>query len=431
MIDASRGFAKDGNKNRLREQDIRKIVDVFNGRIPLPRYSRVVPVVDIEANDYNLNIPRYIDASEPEDVHDLDGHLRGGIPASDVDDLSRYWTVFPSLRAQLFEPGDRPGYFRARVAVDQVKSTTLANSEYRAYASRVHALYEAWRAAHEPDLFSINASSTSKELVRQLSEDLLVRFAETPLLDRYDVYQSLMGYWDATMQDDVFLVIAGGWVSAAKPRVIVEDKEKKLKEVPDLIVGHTRYKMDLLPPSLLIARFFAGPVDSYAALESRRIDADSALEEFTQEHSGEDGLLEDVINDKGNVTKTAVQARLKEVAEDPDSGEERMVLGRCLELINAQARAEQALKAAHTKILARYATLSEDEIRTIAVTDKWLAAIEAGITGELERLIQNLVDRVTELERRYARTLPDLERDAQDRAVRVRDQLIQMGFVSA
>jgi type I restriction enzyme M protein len=110
MVDASKGYIKDGNKNRLRAQDIHKIVDIFNRQIELPRYSRMVPLAEIEANGYNLNLSRYIDSSEPEDLQDIDGHLRGGIPVRDVDRLAPYWQVLPGLRAQLFKDADRLHY---------------------------------------------------------------------------------------------------------------------------------------------------------------------------------------------------------------------------------------------------------------------------------------------------------------------------------
>ncbi len=113
MIDASKGFVKDGNKNRLRHRDIHKIVDVFNKQIELPKYSRMVSMVEIEANDYNLNIPRYIDSTEAEDLHDIEAHLLGGIPNRDIEGLDLYWQVFPTLKQQLFEAGPRPAIARS------------------------------------------------------------------------------------------------------------------------------------------------------------------------------------------------------------------------------------------------------------------------------------------------------------------------------
>ena len=209
MIDASKGFRKDGNKNRLRSQDIHRIVDVFNKQTELPRYSRMVPVAEIAnpANGYNLNIPRYIDSGEPEALHDLDAHLNGGIPDRDIDALDAYWTVFPSLRQALFQGNGRAGYSEARVETQQVKSAVLGNGEFKAYEQGVTAVFDAWRKAHEPVLKEIEADANPKNLIHTMSEDLLARFADLPLLDPYDVYQQLMDYWDETMQDDLYLIV--------------------------------------------------------------------------------------------------------------------------------------------------------------------------------------------------------------------------------
>jgi type I restriction enzyme M protein len=251
MIDASKGFIKEGNKNRLRSQDIHKIVDVFNRQTDIPRYSRMVPVSEIAngANDYNLNIPRYIDASEPEDLHDLRAHLSGGIPDRDIDDLGNYWNVFPTLRSALFEESERAGYSKARVDAIRIKGAILEHSEYGAFAGRVGGIFDAWRDAHEPMLLGLKVDDLPKEVIHTLSEDLLGRFAEVPLISRYDVYQRLMDYWAEVMQDDVYLIAADGWVDAAQPRGIIDDKGRKIKETPDLVVERRKYKMDLLRPS--------------------------------------------------------------------------------------------------------------------------------------------------------------------------------------
>jgi type I restriction enzyme M protein len=124
MLDASRGFMKDGPKNRLRAQDIHKIVDVFNRLLEVPKYSRMVPVEEIEKNEFNLNLPRYIDSQQAEDLQDIEGHLRGGIPVRDVDALSRYWQVCPNLRQVLFR-ANRPGYVDLAVDKPAIKATIM------------------------------------------------------------------------------------------------------------------------------------------------------------------------------------------------------------------------------------------------------------------------------------------------------------------
>ena len=435
MIDASRGFEKDGNKNRLRSQDIRKIVDVFNNQIEVPRYSRMVPVSEIAsgANDYNLNIPRYIDSSEPEDLHDLDAHLNGGIPVRDVDALQPYWSVFPTLRDALFRSNGRPGYLEPKVEAAQVKATILAHPEFVTYSGRVAAVFDEWRAAHEPRLKGLDAGDKPREIIRALSEDSLKRFADLPLLDKYDAYQCLMDYWAGVMQDDVDLIAAEGWVEGAKPRGIIEDKAKKIKETPDLTIGRRKYKMDLIPPGLIINRYFAAGQAAIDDLAARQETATRELEEFIEEHTGEEGLLEDAVNEKGNVTRAAVNARLREIGRNPEFAEERDALTRVVALIEAEAGAKKAVKEAQAsldkRVLARYATLTEDEIKTLVVEDKWFASIRAAIEGEVQRLTQRLAGRVKELDERYARPLPELEREVEGFNEKVEEHLKSMGVI--
>ncbi len=140
MIDASKGFIKDGNKNRLRHQDIHKIVDIFNKQIELPKYSRMVSVAEIADNDYNLNIPRYIDSTEPEDLHDIEAHLLGGIPNDNIDALDAYWQVFATLKQQLFAQGQRPGYSQLKVDIAQIKPAIFTHQEFVAYTRTVTTL---------------------------------------------------------------------------------------------------------------------------------------------------------------------------------------------------------------------------------------------------------------------------------------------------
>ena len=436
MIDASKGFLKDGNKNRLRAQDIHKIVDVFTRQTEVPRYSRMVPIDEVAgpANGYNLNIPRYIDSSEPEDLHDLDAHLRGGIPNRDIDDLDIYWSVFPSLRHDLFVGNGRAGYSEARFETQQVKAAILGHDEFSAYQQRVAAVFDAWRTTHEPALMGLGRGTNPKSIIRSLSEDLLTRFGALPLLDRYDVYQRLMDYWDEVMQDDVYLIATDGWTEAARPRGIIEDKEKKIKETPDLTIKRKKYTMDLIPPALVVARYFATEQTALDALRAAQDSATRALEEFVEEHTGEDGLLADATSDKGKATRASVKDRLKTIRDEPESDEEREALMRCLALIEAESKAGKAVKDAQAEldqqVLDHYATLTEADIKTLVVKDKWVASIRAALDSEVQRLTQQLAGRVKELEERYASPLPELEREVEEFSVKVESHLKKMGLSS-
>jgi type I restriction enzyme M protein len=247
MIDASKGFRKDGPKNRLREQDIHRIVDTFTRQLEIPRYSRLVPVAEISdaKNDYNLNLPRYIDSTEPEDLQDIDAHLRGGIPERDIDLLQPYWDVVPSVRAVLFASNSRPGYVDSRVPVADIKATIFGHPEFDAFKRKVRDILAEWEDKTRTLLKSFGKDSRPKALIETISETLLENFRRAELLNAYDVYQHLMDYSAETMQDDCYLIAGDGWSAAAEPRLIVEDKTKKIKSRPDLIVGRKSIKLNL------------------------------------------------------------------------------------------------------------------------------------------------------------------------------------------
>ncbi len=434
MIDASGGYMKDGAKNRLRSRDIHKIVDVFNNGREIPGYARLVPVSEIAdpANDYNLNIPRYIDASEPEDRHDLHAHLNGGIPDRDIDELAPYWEVLPGLREELFAANGRPGYSEPRVAAEQVKPTILGHTTFQAFSERVGAVLDDWAGAHRPRLRALAPGDAPKAVIHALSEDLLERFADIPLLDRYAVYQRLMDYWAEVMSDDVYLIAAEGWTEAAKPRGVIEDKERKIKEAPDLTVGKKKYKMDLIPPELVVARFFPEDQEKLEGLEAEQEAAARELEEFIEEQEGEEDLLSEAKNDKGKVIKGAVDNRLKAIKGDAELAEEVEVLKRCLALINAESKATKAVKEAKAEldaeVLAGYGHLNEEEIKALVVDDKWLASIRQAIEEEVERVTNRLAGRVRELEERYAEPLPVIEHEVEELSAKVAGHLEKMGL---
>jgi type I restriction enzyme M protein len=429
MVDASRGLMKDGNKNRLRSQDIHKIVDVFNTQTAQPRYSRLVPLAEIEQNDYNLNIPRYIDASEPEDLHDLAAHLSGGIPNRDLDALDAYWQVFPQLRADLFAP-EREGY--SKLIMDNCQLIIKSHPEFTAFADRTLAFYTDWYGAHIAELEGIAIADKPKALIEALSEDLLHRFTEADLLDRYDIYQILMDYWAETMQDDVYVLVQEGWAAGKTLRELVVKKGEKLKETPDLTIGKKKYKADLIPPGLMVARYFA---DQQAHIDELQADLDGisqALEALIEEHSGEEGLLAEAQTEKGSVTKTTVTARLKEIKGDRDAAAERAILEECRQLYDQEAAMKKAVKQAtealDKAVFGQYPKLSEAEVKTLVVADKWHATLKGAIAAEIERVTQQLANRVQDLEERYAEPLPELVQAVEGLSSRVAEHLQKMGL---
>jgi type I restriction enzyme M protein len=451
MIDASKGFKKDGPKNRLREQDLHKIVDTFTRQDESdPRYARMVPVAEIAGpkNDYNLNLSRYIDSTEPEDLQDIDGHLRGGIPERDIDGdlnagvigLTPYWKIMPALRAALFEKFNRPGYCQLRLPIAEVKPAIFNHPEFTAFTTKARKLFTKWQTASVPQLKGFARDGHPKPLIETIAEDLLANFKTAPLLDAYDVYQHLMDYWAETMQDDCYLIADAGWKAGAQPREIrqVKNKENKLvwPEPHDFKKGKRRFKSDLVPAAILIARYFAAERDAIAALETELAGIEQQLDEKREEQSGEEGLLAEVIEGEGEkqkITAKAVKARLKEIGRDPDYAEERQALEDYSALLDQQADAKTKLKAAQedleAKLAAKYPTLTEDEIKALVVDDKWLATIAAAVQGELDRVSQTLTGRIRQLAERYATPLPLLSDEVATLANRVDGHLKKMGAV--
>ncbi len=225
MIDASGGFMKDGPKNRLRAQDIHKIVDVFTRRLDVPRFSRMVGLDEIEKNDFNLNLPRYIDSQTPEDHQDIDAHLRGGIPAADIDALGRYWDVCPKLREMLFR-SNRPGYLDLAVEKLGIKTAIYEHPEFAAFIASMNDHFDIWRKRTAASLKGLATGCHPKEVIGALAEDLLGHYLGKPLIDPYDIYQHLMDYWAETMQDDLYLIAADGWKAENLPR----DREEQARK---------------------------------------------------------------------------------------------------------------------------------------------------------------------------------------------------------
>ncbi len=443
MVDASKAFIKDGNKNRLREQDIHKIVDTFTRQDSSnPHYARMVPRSEIAdpKNDYNLNLPRYIDSTAPEDLQDIDGHLRGGIPERDLDAFAADWQVFPGVRAHLFAPASRPGYTSLKLPIAEVKSAILGHAEFTTYHHNVTTLFAKWRKAITPRITGFGQNDHPKELIATVSEVLLAAFQAVPLLDAYDIYQHLMDYWATTLQDDAYLISADGWVKGAQPREIVQVKDKNNKlvwpEPHDYLKGRRRFKSDLVPASILVAKYFASERSAIAALDNLLATLEQQLDEMLEEHSGEDGLLAEVIEgegDKQKISAKAVKARLKEIAHDADYADERKVLAAYAALLDQQLATKVKAKAAQDeldrKIDAKYPKLTEAQIKTLVLDDKWMAHLAVCVQGELDRVSQTFTGRIRELAERYATPLPQLTDEVATLAARVEEHLKRMGAV--
>jgi type I restriction enzyme M protein len=418
MIDASAGFMKDGPKNRLRAQDIHTIVDIFNRRLEVAKYSRMVSVEEIERNEFNLNLPRYIDSQPAEDLEDIEGHLRGGIPEGDVEALCRYWKICPNLRQALFKP-NRPGYVDLAVDKAAIKSTIYGHPEFATFIARMNTHFTTWLQKTEKTLRQLKPGFHPKQIIAALSEGLLAHYVSQPLIDQYDVYQHLMDYWAETMQDDCYLIAADGW-KAETCRIIEKDKKGKEKD--------KGWACDLVPKALIVARYFFGEQKAITNLEAQLETVAARMNELEEEHGGDEGFLSGL----EKVNKANVIARLKEIEGDNDAKDEAAVLDEWLKLANEEAGLKKRLKDAEAdldaKAYKKYPTLTEPEIKSLVVDDKWLAALEAAIHGEMDRISQALTGRVKELAERYETPMPRMVGRVAELEAKVNCHLEKMGF---
>lgn len=430
MIDASKGFLKDGNKNRLRHQDIHKIVDVFTKELELYGYSRKVDIHTIVANEYNLNIPRYIDSSEAEDLHDLSAHLKGGIPKRDIDALQNYWDVLPNVRASLFEK-DREGYDRCLVAANEVKKTILEHAEFKTFAIESIKPFTQWfeRSAFK----AIEKDQKPKDIMLLVSEDLLQSYEKVALLDKYDIYQIFMEYWDEVLQDDISVITQDGWEGTKLIREIFKVKKDE-KSKPQWKEDHhfefdkRRFRAETIHPDLIISKFFS--VEN-AALNTKKSEFDIAtqeLESFIEEHTNDEGLLLDSLNDKDKITLASLKARLKETQDS----EEIEVIKQVQKMVEKESKLKKEVKdlqdALDVQVFNKYPTLTEDEVKDLVVHDKWFATLNSSIQAEIERVTQQLANRVKELNERYAEPLPQITHNLEDLSAKVAEHLKAMGL---
>jgi type I restriction enzyme M protein len=449
MIDASAEFMKDGPKNRLRAQDIHRIVDVFNKAQDVPRYARLVSFDEIEKNEFNLNLPRYIDSQTPEDRQDIEGHLKGGIPVDDIDALQRYWDVCPGLRKALFKK-NRPGYVDLAVDKAAIKTTIYEHPEFTAFIDGMNAHFAEWRRKTAKTLKALKPGFHPRQLIARLGEDLLAHYADKPLIDAYDVYQHLMDYWDAVMQDDCYLIAEGGW-KAETYRVIETKKGKEGKAGKSVDRG---WACDLVPKPLIVARYFAKEQAAINQLAAELESVTARLTEMEEEHGGEEGAfaelekvnranvagrLKELEAEQGAASKSAARGRaapMAAMAAEPTSefgdASELDVLKEWLERSDRESALKKRLKEAEAtldaKALAQYPRLTEAEVKALVVDDKWLAALEAAIHAEMDGTSQALTRRIKDLVERYERAVPELTGRMAELDAKVRGHLETMGF---
>ena len=422
IIDASKGFKKDGPKNRLRDQDIHKIVDVFTHQMEIPKYARLVSFEEIEKNEFNLNIPRYIDSQEKEDIQDIEAHLRGGIPERDIDALEVYWKVFPQLRQTLFKV-NRPGYLDLAVENLEIRTTIYEHPEFLAFNQKIQALFDEWKTRVSNELKALQIGVKPKEMIANLSNDLLVHYTERPLIDPYAIYQHLMDYWTETMQDDCYQIAASGW-KAETYRILEKDKKGNEKD--------KGWACDLIPKTIIVERYFRAEQETINNLMFKVETLSKQMIELVEEE-GEEGIFADLekINQKTVLpvlkeTRALYKVDKVAYAADLNNLEIWVEMYAQVELVKEQIKVAKVALDKH--VLEKYPTLSEEEVKTLVVDDKWLTNIKMEIDHVINEASQLLALRIGELSERYCSPLPVMSANTKALEEKVIHHLMRMGF---
>lgn len=429
FIDAKDGFIKDGNKNRLREQDIRRIVDVWNAHQDVPHYARFVSNEEIanEKNDYNLNIPRYITAEDKEITQDISAHLKGGLPPHDIEQMHRYWEVCPTLRDALFEPSQRQDYYQLRCQPDEIRQTVEENDSFlKQHAAFLHS-FKSWTDREHDLFYGLHPGVTPKRLIARLGSDLLEIFKkDASLVDAYNVYDQLMNYWYETMQDDFYLIDSDGWKATLyvpqpeqKKKTGKQTKAKVATSIDDLAC-------DLLPVSIVVNEYFADDLSAIEQKEEEKSSLEDELNSLVEDN--EQYFDEERFADK-KINKQTINKRIKTL---PADGDEAKVLHQWGSLKDKIAEVNKKIKELNIALLdetrKKYDTLTEDDIRRLVIEKKWIASLSQRLNEEMQRISQQITTDVTALHDRYAETLPEIDAEIEELEKKVEASLKEMGY---
>ncbi len=420
MIDAKEGFQKDGAKNRLREQDIKLIVDTWEAHEPVPHYAKFVPFADIAANDYNLNIPRYVVPEDKEIRQDIYAHLHGGLPAHDVEEVfAQLWEACPSLKDRLFRK-EANGYYSLVPAADRISEAVNADASYQKQNALYAKVVEDWCQKVSGDMLaSVKEECEPKSLIARWSGMLLESAkADLKLVDPYNVYEILMNYWTEAMQDDCYMVSRDGW------KVALRDTKKK-STFEDI-------ECDLLPVSVVVNKFFSADYASILAKRGEVEQFSGEIEALPEENPDafDEGLYEMLEKVNEANVKKAVAAQKKHAVE-ADAATVK-IWNKYLDLCGKKKEVSKALAAQvdslTEKVRKKYDAFSAEEIRDLVINDKWLKELKGRSEAENKRVCESISSQVSVLNERYVKPLPAINEDIAKLSGEVEGFLKAMGI---
>ncbi|MGN8360373.1 type I restriction-modification system subunit M [Helicobacter pylori] len=429
MIDASKDFKKDGNKNRLRDQDVQKMIDTFNALKEIPYYSKMVSLEEISLNDYNLNIPRYI-ASQQELEKDLfaliNSHKASYLPKNEIEAYAPYFQVFKELKNTLFKKSDKEGYYALKTECENIKELIIQSLEYQTFHASVLSAFD--RLELLTTFNDLEPGFNPKTLIESVCQKVLKEFEKAGILDKYGVYQLFKDYYNEVLQDDWFLISFNGFISTKNLRKLtpLKDKNKKANylEEPDFVIQKTYYKSDLIPKHLIKQRFFEKETKELEELENALNEKEALLDEFIEEHSNEEGLFDGL-----KINESVLKKELKN-ATDP---EDKQILKTALEWLEAKNKAlkmkNKAYEELELKAFHQYKNLEINEIKDLIIKDKWLKSLKNALENKIQKRINAFISALNEIIQTYSNSLLELDKEVKESESKVLEHLKDLGIV--
>ncbi len=415
LIDASKDFKKDGNKNRLREQDVQKMIDTFNALKEIPYYSKMVSLEEISANDCNLNIARYI-VSQQELEKDLfaliNSHKASYLPKNEIKAYAPYFKVFKELKNTLFKKSDKEGYYALKTECENIKDYITQSSEYQTFHASVLSAFD------RLDLFEtfndLEPGFNPKTLIESVCSKVLYEFEKIEILDKYGVYQLFKDYYNEVLQDDWFLLSFNGFRSAKELRELtpLKDKNKKANylEEPDFVIQKTHYKSDLIPKNLIKQRFFEKEAKELEELENALNEKEALLDEFIEEHSNEERLFYDL-----KINESVLKKELKNATDLEDE----KILKTALEWLEAKNKAlkmkNKAYEELELKAFHQYKNLEINEIKDLIIQDKWLNSLKNALENKILKRINAFISALNGIISSYSNLVRTRQRSQRER----------------
>lgn len=411
IIDASKGFAKEGKNNKLRASDIRRIIDTVKQRKTVTKYSRLVPRQEIRDNDYNLNIPRYVDSSEEAESYDIYASMFGGIPKPELEGLKRYWDVFPSLQNELFE-GD--GEYLS-LKTEDIKKVIHENLDVKTFIEGYQQAFADFDDVMDETLIDAAESLSIPKTEEHIASDIFARFYQVPLIDPYQAYEIFEGAF-ATVSGDLELIQAEGMqaVKQVDPNMVIKKKDGKDHEVQEGWKGH------ILPFELVQQVCLSDQVNALKEKQDQLSEIPSSYEELLDGLSEDDKeTISDALNDTndGFVFKN-IKSMIKTLKADGAAEAQLIEVLQSADRLNTREKKlkseiKQESEALHLATKDTIEHLTDAQVRML-LHDKWIQPVEDGILALSTDMLNTFIKKIEELSKKYAVTMSDLEAEIQE-----------------